>query len=626
MINLDELPFVVSRADKVLVDQKTVGGDPRVAEALMERAGMMAAEAIFRHYGENRRAVIVCGKGNNGGDGLVVARGLLQRGWEVTVVISPNEGTSVQHRHNRRRLEALLARRPHRTTPTPSPIVDPAAPSVPGPGTDPAASNTPPLGAGVVGWGRIVRDVTDLADVSSAIWIDAILGTGQDRPLVGQYRRWMDAFPADRTRVVALDAPSDLIDGALLRPSSVGWVISFGAAVPEVVARLAYDPALRIDVVDIGFDRTELAACSSAARWLAGVDWAFRENGSMTDLGAAHDATGVDGESAPKGAEPARAGGLAPAFSVLRSDLTVAPRHKYEAGCVVVIGGAVGMTGAPILAAQGALAVGAGLVHVFVPQDVYSAVAPSALDTLVHPLNLNRDEATWEKTLQLDANVRWETRLGADGSDVPSDAAALAQALRRATAVVIGPGLGRTSFVAPLVGYLYRHVSVPMVLDADALHLVDLDVEPSGLRALTPHWGEFRSLCMRHSGMKASFLAGTPDEYQHSVSLLRRMISMYPVQVLLKGNPCLFANREMDVLMDTRGLDVVRAGLGDVLAGSIGGLLSQGEEVMGSMMKATLLGRLAVARMRVENGPRYNPLASQLPGYIQRVLGDDRGN
>jgi NAD(P)H-hydrate repair Nnr-like enzyme with NAD(P)H-hydrate dehydratase domain len=263
---------------------------------------------------------------------------------------------------------------------------------------------------------------------------------------------------------------------------------------------------------------------------------------------------------------------------------------------------------------------------VFVPQDVYSAVAPGALDTLVHPLNFNRNEAAWEKTLPLDANHHRETRLGAAGSDVPSDAAALAQALHRATAVVIGPGLGRTSFVAPLVGYLYRHVNVPMVLDADALHLVDLDVEPRGLRVLTPHWGEFRSLCMRLSGMKAYAEAGTPDEYQHSVSLLRRMISTYPVQVLLKGNPCLFANREMDVLMDTRGLDVVRAGLGDVLAGSIAGLLSQGEEVMRSMMRATLLGRLAVARMRVENGPRFNPLASQLPGYIQRVLGDDRGN
>ena len=103
------------------------------------------------------------------------------------------------------------------------------------------------------------------------------------------------------------------------------------------------------------------------------------------------------------------------------------------------------------------------------------------------------------------------------------------------------------------------------------------------------------------------------------------MISMYPVQVLLKGNPCLFANRQMDVLMDTRGLDVVRAGLGDVLAGSIGGLIAQGVETMGAMIEATQLGRRALARMRAEEGPRFSPLASQLPGYIQRVLGDDLG-
>lgn len=607
MINLDELPFVVSRADKVLVDRMTIGGDPRVADALMERAGMMAAEAIHRHYGVDQHAVIVCGQGNNGGDGLVVARRLLQLGWTVTVVISALEGTSAQHIANRRRLEALLAQPQHQTA------------------TDAASASTRASAGTVVGRGRIVDDVADVTDASAAIWIDALLGTGQNRPLAGRFRRWMDAFPADRRRVVALDAPSDLIEGELLRPSCASWVISFGAATPEVVARLAYDPALRIDVMDIGFDRADLSACSSAARWLSDAGRTVPMGTPKPSQASAHQTAPLANEPVASRSGGAEAVGLAPVWPRLGPNPTTAPRHKYEAGGVVVIGGAVGMTGAPMLVAHGALAVGAGMVWVFVPHDVYSIVAPGALDTLVYPLNFDRDKAAWEAVLPLDKSARWNTMSDAHGLGLPVDATALAQALERATAIVIGPGLGRTSFVAPLVDYLYRNVSVPMVIDADALHLVDLEAETQGLRVLTPHWGEFRSLCMRHSGMKASFLAGTPDEYQHSVSLLRRMISMYPVQVLLKGNPCLFANREMDVLMDTRGLDVVRAGLGDVLAGSIGGLIAQGVETMGSMIEATQLGRRALARMRAEEGPRFSPLASQLPGYIQRVLGDDLG-
>src|SRR5690606_35988632 len=58
--------------------------------SLMETAGSAAAAWILNHSDSfaRRRALIVCGKGNNGGDGLVVARILIEAGWTVDVVLS----------------------------------------------------------------------------------------------------------------------------------------------------------------------------------------------------------------------------------------------------------------------------------------------------------------------------------------------------------------------------------------------------------------------------------------------------------------------------------------------------------------------------------------------------------
>jgi hydroxyethylthiazole kinase-like uncharacterized protein yjeF len=78
--------FVLTAAEMRAADQATVlAGTP--VETLMERAGAGAAEAIERRFGSLRgyRAHVVCGPGNNGGDGLVVARRLAARGAHVEV-------------------------------------------------------------------------------------------------------------------------------------------------------------------------------------------------------------------------------------------------------------------------------------------------------------------------------------------------------------------------------------------------------------------------------------------------------------------------------------------------------------------------------------------------------------
>jgi len=76
----------VRRVDQLAVERYAMSG-----LVLMENAGRNAAEIIDREFGPGGRAVIFCGPGNNGGDGCVIARHLLNRGWNLRLVMT---GTS----------------------------------------------------------------------------------------------------------------------------------------------------------------------------------------------------------------------------------------------------------------------------------------------------------------------------------------------------------------------------------------------------------------------------------------------------------------------------------------------------------------------------------------------------
>lgn len=66
-------------------DRRTTTRHRLPSIVLMERAGLGAAEAIRRRYPRHRSCLIVCGRGNNGGDGYTVARHLADAGWEVEI-------------------------------------------------------------------------------------------------------------------------------------------------------------------------------------------------------------------------------------------------------------------------------------------------------------------------------------------------------------------------------------------------------------------------------------------------------------------------------------------------------------------------------------------------------------
>ena len=76
-------------------------------DQLMENAGSSAARDLMQRHPQAGRALIVCGKGNNGGDGLVMARYMQAQGWHIDILFSLGENLSLLAQTNRERLNGL---------------------------------------------------------------------------------------------------------------------------------------------------------------------------------------------------------------------------------------------------------------------------------------------------------------------------------------------------------------------------------------------------------------------------------------------------------------------------------------------------------------------------------------
>ena len=216
--------------------------------------------------------------------------------------------------------------------------------------------------------------------------------------------------------------------------------------------------------------------------------------------------------------------------------------NKYDCGRVLVVGGSVGYTGAPVLCAAGALRAGAGLVWAAVPQAIYPIAAVKLLEAMPFPLP-------------------------DDGSRF-SEAAVpvLLDRLQKCECCVLGPGLGRSEALIALVRSVLENCAVPLVLDADALYAVSRDKTMlQSARCpvvVTPHGGEFTRL--------GGALTGDP------AADARAFAGQYGCVTVLKGPETAVAFPEGGVFLSRFGNPGMAAGgAGDVLSGLIGGLAAQ---------------------------------------------------
>ncbi len=228
-------------------------------------------------------------------------------------------------------------------------------------------------------------------------------------------------------------------------------------------------------------------------------------------------------------------------------------RHKYQAGYVLAVAGSHGMPGAALLASYAALRSGAGIVRLF-HQDGIEGELHSA------PFELIRQD--------------WNLK-------------AICHEAERAKAMLIGPGMGRTKKTKRCIEQLLKSITLPMVVDADALFFLAENCSwnfPKG-SVLTPHVGEMNLILTK---------CGYRDVKKTNLELCQQFAEEKQATIVLKGAPTFIFHPKTSPLIITRGdPGMATAGSGDVLTGMIAAMIAQGLEARRAAALAVYLHGLS---------------------------------
>ena len=337
----------------------------------------------------------------------------------------------------------------------------------------------------------------------SDLIVDGLLGTGRTGEVRGPYATAIRFINSTNVLVLSIDVPS-----GLGTPTCVcaDVTVTFGVPKLELLQPAAADFIGQLEVVDIG-----LLAATAA---VDGVEW------------------------------------------LTEADIVLPKRkrsaHKGTFGHLLIIAGAEGYTGAPVLCAHAAARSGVGLVTLAVPRAIYPIIA-GRCPPEVMPIALDR---------------------------LP--------AMDNFAAVAIGPGLGREPETQSFVRDLVAKITGPVVVDADALAAIRLR---PGL-ILTPHPGEMGRLI----GQSASAVQANRWE------IARQFARDQDVTLALKGAGTVVTDKSGKLWINSTGNPgMAKGGMGDALTGLIGALLAQGLPAIDAVKAGVFLhgraGDLAAQRI-----------------------------
>jgi NAD(P)H-hydrate epimerase len=464
--------LVVTSQEMRELDRLTIEKYRVPSLTLMENAGEAVAEALAARFSKQAKGgvLVVCGKGNNGGDGFVVARHLKKKSIPC---------------------EAVLLARKEEISPD-------------------AAEN---LRAYLKIKGKVFEGAAALALLrerlkGKKLVVDAILGTGLKDDVRGVSAEAIALINSSGLPVLAVDIPSGL-DGDAGRPLGI-------AIKAEMTVALAYPKLGEVIYPGLAYVG-ELAVADIGIRAEA-----VREVRPRAEL--------LDDEEI---------GWLVPERDP--------DSHKGTYGHLLVFAGSRGKTGAAILASRAALRSGAGLVTLAAAHSLNNIFAGALVEAMTEPLA----EAANEEIEPL-GDQDWR------------------RLLERKTAVVFGPGVGVNDATRSALWWLLRNLDIPLVIDADGLTLLSGDIgRLAGAKrppVLTPHPGEMARLIGSDTAAINADRAG----------VARSFAERHRCYLVLKGARTTIATPEGRIFINPTGNPgMASGGMGDVLAGILGGLSAQ---------------------------------------------------
>lgn len=425
---------------------------------LMERAAMAVVDEIISGKYDLHKVLIVCGTGNNGGDGLAVARLLKNRGIHVEVCVAGAlERLSADAKQQLEMYQAISG-----------------------------------------------KFVTAPAYDEYTVMVDAIFGIGCNREVSGIAAEVIRCMNAQNVPIVSIDIPSGIssdsgeVCGIAVKADVT---ITFFSEKLGMMLYPGYDYCGKIQVADLGIPFENADECRMIIYQDQDLEKLPKRNGNS---------------------------------------------HKGTYGKVLVIAGAPSICGAAFMAAAGAYHMGAGLVKIYTPKENQIALQMLLPEALLETYDRNRPVLE-----NLEQSMEW------------------------ADVIVIGPGFGTDQMAEKILRYVICKSKVPIVVDADGLNILSEHMEwiqeVNAPMVMTPHVQEMARL------------AGCTKEHlkKMAIEATEEFVMKHPIILVMKDARTIVAKAwEMTYLNMSGNSGMATGGSGDVLAGIIGGLIAQGQDVL----------------------------------------------
>lgn len=501
------MKYIVDGTEMKKIDSDTINKIGIESLVLMERAALETVKVIRKQkLKKEHKILIICGSGNNGGDGIAIARILHERGYQV-MLLSLGK-IEKQTEETRKQYEI-------------------------------AKKNGVPM---TIEWGNI--------DWSAyVIIVDAIFGIGLAREITGIFSKVIENINQSKAKVIAVDIPSGIhsnngkVMGIAVKADRT---VTFGYQKLGLVFYPGREYAGKVKVADIGFSK------------------------KVMEYNRPH------------------------CFYFTKKDLEQLPERKKDGnkgtfGKVLVIAGAKNVSGAAYFSAKAAYRTGAGLVKIMTVSEnrtILQTVLPEALFQEYDQENYEKKE---EKILL--SNLEW------------------------ADSVVIGPGMGINDISKKILKFVWNYAKVPVVIDADAIHMLKELEEWEKKECLvpvilTPHIKEMSVLTGKAIEMiKSNLIETAVEEAVKSENLF----------VVLKDAVTIVSNGAEQYINVSGNNGMATGGSGDVLTGVIAALIAQGNKPFTAASLGVYIHGISGDIASREKG-YYGVVADDLIENIPKVL------